>query len=65
MNLNNKFQHTYNLVFKPHHIRGESKWKIKKCKLKKKILGTPNEKNTDYEYILFNYIMELHQKHGY
>tara|TARA_R110000765_G_scaffold72094_2_gene140037 strand:+ start:764 stop:970 length:207 start_codon:yes stop_codon:yes gene_type:complete len=63
--LEEKFQNTYNLIFRPHHIKGESKFKVKKCKLKKKILGKTNDKNTDYEYILFNYIMELHERHGY
>ena len=64
MDTEDQFQATYNLVFRPHHD-GQPKWKIKKCKLKKKILGKPNEKNNDYEHILFNYIMELHNKHGY
>jgi hypothetical protein len=63
--LEDKFQNTYNLVFRPHHIEGESKWKVKKCKLKKKILGKSNPKNNDYEYILFNYIMDLHDKYGF
>ena len=35
-NLEEKFQNTYNLVFRPHHIYGEPKFKTKKCKLKKK-----------------------------
>jgi len=64
MDIEDKFQATYNLVFRPHHD-GQPKWKIKKCKLKKKILGKPNPKNNDYEHILFNYIMFLHDKHGY
>ena len=54
--LEEKFQNTYNLVFRPHHIKGESKFKV---------LGSANDKNTDYEYLLFNYIMELHERHGY
>jgi hypothetical protein len=64
MDTEDQFQATYNLVFRPHHD-GQPKWKIKKCKLKKKILGKPNPKNNDYEHILFNYIMYLHNKHGY
>ena len=66
MNLEEKFQNTYNLVFRPHHIYGEPKFKTKKCKLKKKILNqNTNSINIDYEYLLFNYILELHERHGY
>lgn len=51
------FNIVYNDVFKPHHTKEDaSKWKQKKFRLKKKVVGGVITKTDDYELIMFNYI---------
>jgi len=51
------FNIVYNEVFKPHHTKEDaSKWKQKKFRLKKKVVGGVVSKTDDYELIMFNYI---------
>tara|TARA_R110000765_G_scaffold376691_5_gene467427 strand:- start:213 stop:755 length:543 start_codon:yes stop_codon:yes gene_type:complete len=58
------FRRTYNLVFHDDAEWGTNKWKQHKKNLKKKVIDRINnpELNKDYQVILFNYIMDLHNK---
>jgi hypothetical protein len=59
------FDITYDLIF-GQHSDGTGKWRSKKNKLKKKWLGNEDRTYTDYEMIMFDYIMKLEKtKCGY
>ncbi len=59
----NQFNHTFDLVF-GNHYDGTNRWRSKKAKLKRKYTEKTDGKYTDYELILFNYIISLHERLG-